>query len=457
VRVVALLGANALMLLLGLGLLPWLSVARSWRALVARAGLAYLCGTVAAGLVAANLALVHVSFGWLGLSLLAALAATAGGWRLRGTEHPVWSRPGWITLGGAAALVALLVEYARAFAVAPLNRYDAWAIWSLKGHALYLFGWADPVVFAGREYAFANLDYPLFLPSLEAVDFRVMGAFDTRLLHLQFLLLLVAGLAALGAVLRDRVAPVLLWLFLIAVALAPAVFDKLLTAYADIPLALLFAVGATAGGRWLVTYEGWSLAVSAMCFAGALLTKNEGSLFVAAAFLGLFAVAYRRWRTLVPAALATFAALVPWTIYVRIHDLQNKDYSLLDSFDFGHIGGRLGVGPIAFRTLGRQMLDPLQWGLLAPLFVLLLVVALVAGLRALPLYALVWTAVSWLGLSWIYIISHHEYSNYLGSTKERVVASIVLGCAGLIPLLASETWASARGRARPRNAGERIP
>ena len=100
-------------------------------------------------------------------------------------------------------LVALLVEYWRAFIVAPLNRYDAWAIWALKGHALYAFGWADPAVFAGAAYRFANLDYPILLPSLEAIDFRAMGAFDTRVLHLQFLLLLVAALAALGAVLRD--------------------------------------------------------------------------------------------------------------------------------------------------------------------------------------------------------------------------------------------------------------
>src|SRR5439155_8421105 len=187
-----------------------------------------------------------------------------------------------------------------------------------------------------------------------------------------------------------------------------------------------------------------------LCFAGAPLTKNEGSLSVAAAFLGLVLVAHRRCRALAVAAAADVLLLLPWRIYVRIHDLHNINYSLTDTFDVHHVRGRLGVGPIAFRTLGTEMVDPQKWGLLVPVFVALAVVALVTGSPALPLYALVWTIVSWLGLSWIYVVTHFEYSAYLDSTKERVIASIALGCAALIPLLASEAWASARARSRYR-------
>ena len=178
-RVAGLLGANALMLVAGLGVLPLLGVASSWRGLVFRSGLAYLWGLLLVGIVSAHLALVQVSFGWIGLVVVAALSLAFCAWRLSGTERPGWRRPGWIDPVGFAALVALIVDYGRAFRVAPLNRYDAWAIWALKGHALYAFGWADPVVFAGASYRFANLDYPLLLPSLEAIGFRAMGAFDT--------------------------------------------------------------------------------------------------------------------------------------------------------------------------------------------------------------------------------------------------------------------------------------
>ncbi len=432
-RVAGLLGANALIFVVGLGLLPWLGVARSWRQLLARCGLAYLCGLVVVGILAAHLALVHVTFGWPALALVASVSAVSGAWHLRGNERPEWTRPRWPALAAVGALTALLVEYARAFAVAPLNRYDAWAIWALKGHALYAFGWADPTVFAGSEYRFANLDYPLLLPSLESVDFHAMGAFDTRLLHLQFLLFLVAALAALGTVLAGRVHPLLLWALLGAVALAPAVFDQLLTAYADLPLALVFAVGVVAAARWLLTDERWALALATLCFAGALLTKNEGTLFVAAAFAGLFAAAYARWRVLALAVAVDVALLLPWKLYVRAHHLSDINYNLTDSFH----PHKLGVGPIAFRTLAGQMLDPRQWGLLAPVFLVVLAFAVLRGERALALFAAVTVLLSWLGLSWIYVISHFEYSSYLGSTKRRVVASVVLAAAALIPLLAS--------------------
>ena len=451
-RVAGLLGANALIVCVGLGILPWLGVARSWRELLSRCGLAYLCGLVATGILAAHLALLHVSFGWPALALAAAVSAMSGVWHLRGSERPVWTRPRWPAVGAAAALAALLAEYARAFAVAPLNRYDAWAIWTLKGHALYAFGWADPAVFAGSEYRFANLDYPLLLPSLEALDFHAMGAFDTRLVHVQFVLLLVAALAALGTVLAGRVSALVLWLLLGAVALAPAVFDQLLTAYADLPLALVFAVGVAAAARWLVTDERWSLAVATLCFAGALLLKNEGALFVAAAFAGLFAAAYGRWRALAVALAVDVLLLLPWKLYVRAHDLRDINYSLGDTFDVHHVSGRLGVGPIAFRTLGREMADPRQWGLLAPLFVVLLVFAAARGARSLALFGAVTVLLSWLGLSWIYVISQFEYSSYLDSTKSRVVASVVLAAAALIPLLAS-----ARGRDRPRRGAAPAP
>ncbi|MFL6019589.1 MAG: hypothetical protein ACJ74A_00480, partial [Gaiellaceae bacterium] len=273
-RVAGLVGANVLMLATGVGVLPLLGVAHSWRTLLQRSGLAYLCGIIVSTIVAAQLALVHVGFGWIGLSLLAALSVAFTILRLRGTERAAWRRPGWLAIATVVALAALVVEYARAFALAPLDRYDAWAIWALKGHALYSLGWADPVVFAGSEYRFANLDYPLLLPSLEAIDFRAMGAFDTQLLHLQFVFLLVAALAALATVLRERVPTPLLCIAILALAVAPDLFDQLLTAYADLPLALLFAVGVAAAGRWLVTNERWSLAVTTLCFGGALLTKN---------------------------------------------------------------------------------------------------------------------------------------------------------------------------------------
>src|SRR5262249_11272876 len=144
-------------------------------------------------------------------------------------------------------------------------------------------------------------------------------------------------------------------------------------------------------------------------------------------------------------------------LFVRIHHLQDINYKLTDTFDVNHISGRLGVGPIAFRTLAGQMLDPLQWGLLIPLFVVLVLAAPFVGSIRLALFGALTAVLSWLGLSWIYVISHFEFSSYLDSTKSRVVASVVLGSAALIPLLASEAWISVRDRDRLRDDAARTP
>ena len=111
----------------------------------------------------------------------------------------------------------------------------------------------------------------------------------------------------------------------------------------------------------------------------------------------------------------------------------------------------LGMGCERFYLTPAGLIRPAElpgkWGLLLPLLALVVIAALVLGLRALPLYVIVLTLVSWIGLSWIYVISHFEYSSYLDSTKERVIASIVLAGAALLPLLASEAWARAQTRA----------
>jgi len=129
-------------------------------------------------------------------------------------------------------------------------------------------------------------------------------------------------------------------------------------------------------------------------------------------FVGLLVVAHRRWRALAVAAAVDVVLLLPWRIYVHVHHLRDINYSFGDSFDYGHLHGRFGVGRIAFRTLGGQMLDTQQWGFVVPLFAVLLLAAFIAGSRALPIFGLVWAGLAWIGLSWIYVISRFEYSSY---------------------------------------------
>src|SRR5262245_62208941 len=108
-----LLLANLLELVIGVGAAALLR---------APLGTAYLAGLAVVGIVSAHLALVHVSFGWTGLALLAA-ASVVVTWRALPRR---WVRPrltAW-SVGGLALLIAFFVHAWPTFASKPLNDYD---------------------------------------------------------------------------------------------------------------------------------------------------------------------------------------------------------------------------------------------------------------------------------------------------------------------------------------------
>ena len=414
-----LLLANLLELVTGVGVAALLR---------APLGTAYLAGLAVVGIVSAHLALVHVSFGWTGLALLAA-ASVVVTWRVLPRR---WVRPRFSAwgLGGVALLLVFLVHAWPTFASKPLVDYDGWAIWGMKAKALYLLGWADPALFASTTAEPVHRDYPILLPSLEAVAARAMGSFDARLIHLQFLLFAVAGVAALHGLLRDRVQPWLLWPFLVALVAAPALSAQLLTAYADVPLAFLVAAGVVAAACWIDEPDWRNLALATLFFAAACLTKNEGIVFVVSALLGLL-VATRRWRPLLLSALAVELVLLPWQIWLAIHHIHSDTVISVDSLDLG----QPGIGPVSLWRLSRRAFDLHQWPLLLALFV----VALVLARRSrVAWFAGVWAFVSMCGLAGIYVVSDLEWSSYLDFSGDRIIDSVVVGATALTPLLASK-------------------
>jgi hypothetical protein len=414
-----LLLANALELVVGLGVTTVLGMPP---------GAAYLAGLALVGIVSAHLALVHVSFGWLGLAVLAALACVA---IVRARAWTAW-RPGrgsvWDWAGGAA-LLALLVHSWSTFAGRPLADYDSWALWGMKGKALAELGWADPAIFA-RASSSLNLGYPLLLPSLEAVASRAMGSFDGRTIHLQFLLFGVAAFAAFWALLRDRVPPWLLWPFLLALAAAPALTGQLLTAYADVPLACFTAAALLAAARWLDDRQPRTLAFATLLLAAAGLTKSEGILFAAAAYLALLLASWR-WRPLLVSAVAFGLVLLPWQLWVKAHHVSAGTTVAIGSPRLDHPG----IAPLALRGLFEKSLSLHAWPLLLPLFIVAVVAA--AGTR-LAVFAWAWALVAYLLLAAIYVTSHLEWSNYFAYSGDRVIDTVLVGMAVLAPLLGAQ-------------------
>ena len=418
--ILRLLLANALELVTGLGVVS---------ALGAPLGTSYLAGLAVVGIVSAHLALVDVGVGWIGLGVLAALGAAV---TVRGRAWRSWRapRPSVWAAAGLAALAALFVRAWPTFAAKPLDDYDGWAMWGMKAKALAELGWADPALFAAKSAGSLHLDYPLLLPSLDAVASRAMGGFDPRTIHLQFLLDAVAAFAAFASLLRDRVPAWLLWPWLVALGFAPALSGQLLTAYADVPLALFVAAGLLSAARWVRDRDVRTLALAALFLAAAALTKNEGAIFAAAAYFGLL-LATRCWRRLLVAVAATELVLLPWQVWLHVYDVHSDTLLGLDALRVRHPG----IAPLAVHGLLDRAGSLDDWPLLLPFFVLAVVAAV--GTRV-AVFAWAWALVSLLGLAWIYVVSKLEWSNYFAFSGNRVVDSVIVGTAALTPLLTAE-------------------
>jgi hypothetical protein len=435
-RVAAVLVANLLMLAIGAGLLPLLGLARTRAELVARLGLAYMVGVVAAGALSMYLALltgavgVDLGFGAAGL-FVAAIASLALG--LRRLPGGRLGRP-------SLALVALLpaavmvVHAARAFAVRPLREYDGWVIWATKARALADFGRVYAPVFAGDAYSSIHLDYPLLFPSLEAVDLRMMGSFDGTALHVQLALLLGGFVAALWALARPYAWALVIGACALAVAVSPEVLYQLSTNYADVPLALFVALGVAGLAAWIDRGDRRLLVAATIFLGGAALIKNEGSVFALAAFVAAAALS-RRWRPVGLAALAVLAAELPWRIWVAAHGIGSQDFRLGSLLDPGYLSRNAGrVGPSAHQ-LWIQLHDLHHWGYLTPLVAAGLVAALAVRRYAVAGFAVAWLALSFGGLLVVYWITELPIAEQLGNTANRTVMSLVVGGVALVPLL----------------------
>jgi hypothetical protein len=417
-----LLLANLLELGAGIGVaallrLPW--------------GTSYLAGLGVVGILSAHLALVHVTFGWEALVVTCALALGLG---KRFGELPAISlrRPrlglvGWVSF---LALAVLFVHAWSVFRAKPLDDYDAWAMWGMKAKALTLFGWADPHLFASSGAQPLHLDYPLLVPSLEAVAARATGGFDSQAIHLQFLLLGVAGLAAFYAYLHKAVSRRLTWIWLVVLGAAPAFGGQLLTAYADIPLALFVGAAVLAGAAWVGNGAPGIPLASVFFLACAALTKNEGVVYTAALLIA-FLVATRRLRAVVITGLLVEAALVPWQVWLAARHVHSDTILTVHSLEVRHPG----IAPLALHALLRPALSLETWPLILPLFG---IAVLLARATHVAVFAAAFVVVSFFGLDWIYVVSPLEWSNYLSYSGDRVIDGALVGAAVLTPLLASQ-------------------
>jgi hypothetical protein len=280
--------------------------------------------------------------------------------------------------------------------------------------------------FASSAYKFMHPDYPLLVPVFESIEYRAMGSVDTRAIHLQFWLLLVAFVLAI-LYLGLRRGTLLEWLPLaVVVAITPSVVSQIFKAYADIPTALFLAVGVLLLGEWLSTRDPKNLAVSVLFLAGAASTKNEGLVaavivLAVAATVSLATAGRRDLRLLLIAGGAFLAAILPWRLWLSAHGIHG-DISLRKGLEPSYLSDRTGRIWPSVESLSDQVARG-GWLYVVPIAAsIALVCLLIRGRRSIAAFYLASGVLAFAALVWVYWTSPTApIDAFLASSAYRVV------------------------------------
>jgi hypothetical protein len=437
---------NAILCAGGCGVLFALRGWRSWGELVRLSGLAYLLGVAAAGVIYTLELVSGIPFS-LATILATAVCVLLGGiliGRLLGHTVPPLPRPARlprITVVGAlfaAASLVFLEALFRAGRLAGLSEYDAWAFWVPKAKAIYYFHGLD----LGFWQVLPGQSYPPLVPALEASTFHFMGSPDVVTLHLQFWFLFAGFLAAVVGLLAPLVPRILLWPPALLALVTPEIVRRALQPQGDLLLDELFALGAVLLALWLTERRTWQLGAASLLLAGAMLTKREGFLLAACVIGAALAatVAGRRqaWPRLAAVGAVAVLLSIPWRVWFELRGLPS------DAPEAGGTGLLKHLDRVwpSFDLTMRDLFSYHLWLVVAPLVVVAVVAALLAGRYALASYVAVLLGLAVVGFTWItwafptLPITEDPAVNPI----TRAVGSLVLVSCGLVPLLLAAAW-----------------
>ena len=232
----------------------------------------------------------------------------------------------------------------------PLYPWDAWIQWATKARVWYALGQIVPfgrsdAWFAANGALFfdASPDYPATVPLWQVWSSIALGRWDDALMNLPWWLIAVAFALAVYGALRDAGLPPLgaivgAWL---VSSLPLANVHVALAGYADLPMAVYYAVAAICVWRFAASRAGVD-AMLALLFAIACLTIKKPGLVWALTLVpgAIVAIAPRHATRIlgIAPALIVFALLVlaqthPVVLGYRLHfDFAPAWDSLLDSF-----------------------------------------------------------------------------------------------------------------------------
>ncbi len=352
-----------------------------------------------------------------------------------------------VELAALAGLAVLSVSIVRLYAATDLDAWDGWAIWAPKAHALFVEGDVWGPVFREAAYSMQHEEYPILMPSLEALSAHAIGRFDPSLIDIEPAAVLIAFGWGVWAVLRLVVSPGLAALVALALTGSAPLIDNGSGNYADSSVAAFTALGLVCVLVWLSRGSGATLVLAAVFFAAAASTKAEGLVFALAALVAALATARGFGRALGSAlAFAAAVLLMPaaWAVVDRLNGPGATNIDRATLYRPSAMLDAAGRVPSAAWRLLEESVS--SWPLASAAVIVAIVAACVARLWWEVAFVAIWGAVSFVALVGVYYADGAPIDWLLDTSADRVVFSLVLGLAVIAPMLARGMWQRASAR-----------
>lgn len=393
----------------------------------------------------------------LGLMILS--TASVAAWRL--TREAGLSLPGRSAEPGAIAIDVIALSLLTAIVLLALffgalnlwhgHEWDSVQVWGTRAKLLFVQGGLSRQWFPEDPYDSRLLSYPPLIPFLEALFSRVRGSFDFDALKPIFLPFYVSMLLSTYAAARTLCSRRWSLATVLLLALLPELTTGLAAGgYADMPLAAFVAAVVAAGLRADRTPAGWRSPLPWLI--GSMTTvKQEGTVLAITAGLATFLwwMSERPRRLLArlraewTAAAVVLAFLTARACYVQWIGIRDITWGPLDA---EHRARALkSVGLVSSLCL-RVLLDPTQWGLFWPAFILASVLIAAAGLTRPACLAAAITATIAIDAA-IFLLTNWPIEQHIEGAYTRLLAQLAPAAAVVIGAAGQRIWSERLGEA----------
>ncbi len=405
-----------------------------------RLALAYPLG---AGIVSLQMffyALLSIPFGFYVIALpwlfsgVLVLLLKPGGYEKRHVHGEAHKRYGLLEKVLLSVILFQVIFSLLNSVALPVEGYDAWVIWLLKGKAFYLDGAVTDEFFSKALYSNGNpgaYTYPLLVPLSVAFGYIGMGHIDDRLIKILFSLYYISLLVVFYNLLIAKTSRTTALVFTAMLATVPRVMMQSGlrgTGYADLPLSVYFLVGAGFGYRYMEGGDKRDILVSALFLSLGAWTKNEGLTFLFFA-LGLLSIHALRKdgaaaaKTLVPAFASVLFIALPWQIYKTY--LPELSVSMISDLSVSTVLSNLNRVPFILSVTSHKLFTANKYHITWGLYVILTIL----GLRTyrssgyLYLQAIMW--LQFICYIFVYEITPFELKPHIDTSFDRLTIHLI--------------------------------